>query len=241
MDKRLLNLLPPGIQRLIRRWYYLRKFSRSSAHDEKDLGLVRTLVTRGDVAFDIGANFGLYTKVLAECVGEKGQVFAFEPVPHTFDVLANNVRHSHLRQVTPLPYAASSETGVATISIPAYADGGENTYEASLEASGSGTQMQIETVRLDEQFASLPRLDFVKLDVEGHEPAVLEGMQVIIEKHHPSFLIEINDGFAEGSTGRTVRTMMLAKGYSMWYFDGIELRPSSGNEDGVNYLFTYKQ
>lgn len=235
------RILPPFVQGLIRTWYYLRKFSRVRAEDEKDLGLVCRLVRPGDTVFDIGANFGMYTKILAECVGTGGRVYSFEPVPQTFHVLQHNVRSTNLNQVSPLCLAASSTTGKATISIPTYSDGGENMYEASLERSGTGAGIEISTVRLDEQYADLDRLDFVKLDVEGHEPAVLDGMQKIIRRHHPAFLIEINDGFTSGSTGSTVARFMHSLGYSMHYFDGTVVRPSQGGEQGVNYLFMHTQ
>ncbi len=233
------RILPPFVQSLIRKWYYLRKFSRVRADDEKDLGLVCTLVRPGDTVFDIGANFGLYTKILAECVGSGGRVYSFEPVPQTFHVLEHNVRSANLNQVSPLCLAASNTTGKATISIPTYSDGGENMYEASLERSVTGAGIEISTVRLDERFADLNRLDFVKLDVEGHEPAVLDGMQEIIKRHHPTFLIEINDGFATGSTGSAVARIMQSLGYSMHYYDGSTIRPSNGDEEGVNYLFMH--
>lgn len=235
------RLLPSSVQSLIRKWYYLRKFLRVRADDEKDLSLVGKLVRSGDTVFDIGANFGLYTKILAECVGTGGRVYSFEPVPQTFHILEHNVLSAKLNQVSPLCLAASNTTGKATISIPTYSDGGENMYEASLERSGTGTGIEISTVRLDEQFADLDRLNFVKLDVEGHEPAVLDGMQGIITRHHPAFLIEINDGFTEGSTGSTVARFMHSLGYSMHYFDGTVVRPSQGGEQGVNYLFMHTQ
>jgi len=235
----LYRILPVSLQRLVRKWYYLRKFSAVRPEDEKDLGLVRMLVGHGDVVFDIGANFGLYTKILAESVGGSGRVYSFEPVPETYHVLEHNVQAARLSQVTTLCCAASNTTGTASISIPTYSDGGSNMYEASLEHVNNGVAIEIETVRLDDRFSDLQKLDFVKLDVEGHEPAVLDGMQSIIQRHHPTFLIEINDGFAFGSKGHDVKRMMESFGYTMQYFDGTAIRPSQGGEQGVNYLFVH--
>lgn len=239
MKQQLFRLLPMMMQQAVRRWHYQRKFAAASSADEKDLLLVARIVATGDVVFDIGANFGLYTKILAEAVGPKGTVYSFEPVPQTYDVLVRNLRRAGLDHVQPLCYAASDVTGTALISIPTYADGSDNMYGATLEQADGSTGLQISTLRLDERFADLSQLNVVKLDVEGHEPQVLEGMRSVIARHYPAFLIEINDGFDENSIGAQVHAFMTAMGYSMYYFDGSELRRSYSAEEGVNYLFIH--
>lgn len=233
--------MPKVMQRAVRRWHYQRKFTAASSADERDLLLVARIVGKGEVAFDIGANFGLYTKILSEAVGPEGMVFCFEPVPQTYDVLVNNLRRAGLDQAYPQCYAASDTTGTAWISIPSYADGSENMYGATLEQADGSAGLSINTLRLDERYETLSRLDFVKLDVEGHEPQVLEGMRSVISRHHPTFLIEINDGFDSHSTGAQVHALMTGMGYSMFYFDGTKLRSSVGAEEGVNFLFVHAE
>jgi len=237
LKKLIYTFLPAFVKSAIRARYYLKKFNGVSINSEKDLLLLPEVVKSGNVVLDIGANFGLYTKILAELVGANGRVYSFEPVPDTFDVLANNVRRSGLHQVTAMPLAISNTSGVATISIPKYEDGSENYYEASLVTSKNSVGIAIQTLRLDDRIDLFQRLDFVKMDVEGHEPPALEGMRAIVEQFYPIFLIEINDGFAPGSTGNLVRNMMAEWGYSMHYYDGSALRLSAGKEDGVNYVF----
>lgn len=241
LKKKIFQLLPTFLRRIIRRNFYFKKFTQASLQDEKDLQLIPMLIHQGDTVLDIGANYGLYTRFFAEQVGKSGTVHSFEPVPATFDVLKNNIEKAGLSQVNVHPLAISNQTGTATISVPMYPDGSENFYEATLQHTACGKGMVIQTLRLDEWLHSFSALHFIKLDVEGHEPPALEGMQLLIEKFHPAFLIEINDDFIPDSTGSRVKQMMENWGYAMYYYDQGQLRPSMGKETGVNYVFIYNQ
>ncbi len=240
MKKKIFQWLPGFLRKFIRKNYYLRKFTKASLQDEKDLQLIPMLIHLGDTVLDIGANYGLYTRFFAQQVGKTGTVYSFEPVPDTFDVLKNNIEKSGLYQVKVHNLAISNQTGTATISVPTYPDGTENYYEATLQHAESGKGILIQTLRLDDWLNLFSQVNFIKLDVEGHEPQALQGMKNLIEKYHPIFLIEINDDFSPGSTGNQVKQMMSDWGYSMHYFDEHELRPSSGKEEGVNYIFLFK-
>jgi FkbM family methyltransferase len=241
LKKKIFQWLPGFLRRIIRRNYYFKKFTKASLQDEKDLQLISMLIHPGDTVLDIGANYGLYTRFFAQQVGKTGTVHSFEPVPETFDVLKNNVQKAGLSQVKVYNQAISHETGMATISIPTYPDGSENYYEATMQHAANAKSIRIQTLKLDDWLNKFSPINFIKLDVEGHEPQALQGMQQLIEKYHPIFLIEINDDFSPGSTGSKVKQMMSAWGYSMFYFDQHELRPSSGKESGVNYVFMYKR
>lgn len=237
MIKQLFKHLPTSVQQRFRRYYYYRKFVSATKSEEKDIQLIDGIVQRGDIVLDIGANFGLYTKFLAERVGSAGHVHSFEPVPITADVLSYNVRRAGLSHVSVHSCAVSHTTGTAVITIPIAADGGESLYEASLEHNGAESGLVVKTVALDDFFRDLQRLDFVKIDVEGHEPPALEGMKELVKRLHPMFLIEINGAFSEGTVAYAVQTMMHSWGYAMYYYDGHNIRRSSGDEQYVNYLF----
>lgn len=241
LKKKIFQLLPAFIRRVIRRNYYFKKFIHASLQDEKDLQLIPMLIHPGDTVLDIGSNYGLYTRFFADQVGKSGTVHSFEPVPLTFDVLKNNIEKAGLSQVKVHPLAISNQTGTATISVPKYPDGSENFYEATLQNTENGKGMVIQTLRLDDWLHLFSALDFIKLDVEGHEPSALEGMKLLIEKFHPAFLVEINDDFTPDSTGNRVKQMMENWGYTMYYFDQGQLRLSVGKETGVNYVFLYNQ
>ncbi len=136
-------------------------------------------VTQPFVVFDVGANAGGYTRVVldeARLAGGVVEVHAFEPSP---------VAAANLRQAIPLS-APVRVVGVAlsdwTGEAPLYA-GGLGSSQASLverhtTAARKGVEVRVPVQRLDDYLLqhSLPRVDLLKLDVEGLELAVLRGL-----------------------------------------------------------------
>ena len=93
-----LQVFPERVLQELRKVHYARKLRHARAEPEMDV--IRHLLPVGGCAIDLGANFGLYTRFLAEAVGSEGTVHAVEPVPATFDVLRTNVRRLGLSTVT---------------------------------------------------------------------------------------------------------------------------------------------
>ena len=230
-----LRFLPETLLRLVRKTHYLRKLA--AAAPEPDMTVLRHLAPPGGCALDLGANFGLYTRFLAEAVGPDGVVHAIEPVPPMYDVLRSNVRRLRLAQVRTHPVAVSDLTRTVTMAVPRYAAGGANFYEARV-VSGTGGRGPRTGIRLDDLFAHLPRIDVVKCDVEGHELAVLRGAETLLRRHRPAWLIEVSgDPDAVGSNAAEVMDLLRAEGYDVYRFDGRKLRPRARGDRAVNYFF----
>lgn len=135
----------------------------------------------GDVLWDIGANIGLYTLYASLMPGVR--VVAFEPLSSTFALLAQNIALNGAgERATPICLALSKASGLlpfylasAEAATAMHALGAPENVRGRFEPAGK--QMVI-SMRADE-FArqmSLPAPDHVKIDVDGHEPQVLEGM-----------------------------------------------------------------
>ena len=143
-------------------------------------------VSRGDVVLDIGANVGWYALRLSDLVGERGKVYAFEPVRQTMAVLrwmAAAVRWSNIEL---MPFAVSDSAKIARISVPSV-QGVPISGLAKLGAEGE----PVECVTVDQMY--LPRLNFVKIDIEGHELAALRGMRETLIRCRPTLVVEDND------------------------------------------------
>jgi FkbM family methyltransferase len=234
-----LQVFPERVLQELRKVHYARKLRHARAEPEMDV--IRHLLPVGGCAIDLGANFGLYTRFLAEAVGSEGTVHAVEPVPATFDVLRTNVRRLGLSTVTVHNVAVSDERGEVTMTVPHYARGGENLYEARIvdDDGPAGERMvRVPAATLDDLFARLGRIDFVKCDVEGHELNVLEGAAEILRVHRPAWLIEVSGDpdDPDSSAAELVRVMALA-GYRVFHLDGDEPRPRVSGDRAVNYFF----
>ncbi len=178
--------LPPNVERFLRRTRYYRMLRNQPA--EADAQACRPFLRPGDMAIDVGANFGFYTKLFSECVGPEGSVHAVEPVPETFDYLHYNVRHLELSNVFLYQVAASDYSGIARMSVPLWHGGRRNIYESRLDEHGD---IPVRVIRLDDLFAGMkPAL--IKIDVEGNELQLIEGARQLLTNYHPPLLVEVS-------------------------------------------------
>ncbi len=130
----------------------------------------------GDVFYDIGANVGLYTVLLAKTLGDQGQVIAFEPGREAYQHLQDNLTLNHLSNVRTFRKALGERAGEAELYT------GDENGHSSLLRHPSGTDLGTEAVEVavGDQFIGtehLPLPRAVKIDVEGYEYAVLTGLR----------------------------------------------------------------
>jgi FkbM family methyltransferase len=138
---------------------------------------------------DIGANFGSFSLRMSELVGDAGRVFAFEPVPQTFALLATALSARGCRNVCALNLACSDTNGVVTMSIPDDPISGENLYQASISASGPALT-KVVCARVDDLPLPTNGLRLVKIDAEGHDAEVISGMWQLIRRELPILVAE---------------------------------------------------
>jgi FkbM family methyltransferase len=153
---------------------------------EPEFDLLPELVRAGDWVLDIGANIGHYTVELARLVGPTGRVISMEPVIRPFAQLSRLVARAGLHNVTLINAAASDTGAIAAMEVPSTGDGLALFYRARLTGAGGRNVM---TLRVDD----LPLGDsvsLVKIDVEGHELPVLNGMRELIDRCRPVLIVE---------------------------------------------------
>lgn len=134
---------------------------------------------------DIGAHTGTYTASLATCSGE---VVAFEPQCRTFYALCGTVALSSLHNVHCHNIALGSriQEGSMKLSIPSIDGGG-----SSLLPNNSECEYETVEVRTLDSY-DLRNVSFIKIDVEGNEPEVMEGAKQTLTKYKPIILFEDN-------------------------------------------------
>jgi FkbM family methyltransferase len=234
-----LRFLPEALLQPLRKAHYARKVLHAA--DEPEMGIIPHLLPFGGCALDLGANFGIYTRLFAQTVGPEGQVHAVEPMPNTFEVLESNVRNLGLSNVIAHNLAASDVERIVTMIIPQYARGGDNPYEARViddAQSASGRTIRVPALPLDDLFGHLGEIDFVKCDVEGHELNVIRGASEILRIHRPAWLIEVSGNPDQpGSSAEELVERMKQFGYRPYNLDDGQAQPRESGDRAVNYFF----
>ncbi|HEV2264684.1 MAG TPA: FkbM family methyltransferase [Stellaceae bacterium] len=173
-------------------WREARYFEK---YGERELRLVRHLCHRERDAVDVGAHEGSYVHFMKR---HARRVYAFEPVPSLAEALA----WKFAPRVVVRNIALSRESGTAILRVPLI-DGAPLTGLASLN-DGAPTatiaEVAVQTRPLDEVFAG--DAGFIKIDVEGHEEAVLDGAAKTIARCRPRLLIEIEEDRVPGAPAR---------------------------------------
>ena len=180
LEERLLGALVPA------HLHYWARARRQWRRGEGELRLLPDLMDPARNSVDVGANKGVYSYWMAR---HSRHVYAFEPNPKMFRIL----RAGAGRNVTVSPAALSDSTGQSVLRVPRSASGYSN-QGASLNYGKVGDdygEVTIETHRLDDEV--LTDIGFMKIDVEGHELAVLEGGHDLIARDRPVLLIEMEE------------------------------------------------
>lgn len=173
---------------------------RFGHYDTAELEILENFAPRGGAVVDIGANVGAIAVPLAAHVGSDGVVYAFEPFRMLFQYLNANVAVNGLLNVHTYHCALSNSSVPSRVQAvgPSLLDGQnagsfrvfeDGTLNAAQRESMSNERMEDVEVRTLDSF-ELPRVDLIKIDVEGHAPFVLEGAVETLRKHQPLIWFE---------------------------------------------------
>lgn len=147
---------------------------------------------------DVGANWGYYTLLLSDIVGQKGHVQAWEPRAEIVALLRASLNLNGCDNTNVVEGAATDRVGVAQLQLERPESGyGEFFGSARLMAAPSGEHVEVKTAPLDSGGA----FDFVKIDAEGAEPSIWRGMQKILENPKVVVLMEFCPRFTSEAEG----------------------------------------
>jgi FkbM family methyltransferase len=152
---------------------------------------------------DIGANFGLYTALSASIVRNSGRLYAFEGNPQVFECLQRTIVANHLYfnpNIVAANVLVSDQSGRGLLHYSAHLPSGGTMSDVKF-AEGSQRTIEIDMTTIDDFLPSDLQVNLVKIDVEGHEPLVLRGMEKTIARS-PNIRLIIE--FADNLLARTV-------------------------------------
>jgi len=170
--------------------YYAYHFAVHGFFDWRNLAVALAVCEPGDTIIEIGANIGTETLGFADIVGERGRVYAVEPLPANVAQIQHNLQRNGYTWVDVLPHAMGEEDGQVHFTVPRGANSGLGHIVYTGEDASS---IQIEITSLDNvygrgRFDRPPKAIFI--DVEGAEIAVLGGASATISRFLPYIILE---------------------------------------------------
>ena len=193
-------------------------------HDERYVVTkLLKLITPGDICWDIGANIGFYTCLLASRVADDGAVVAFEPAARTCGYLQENVSLNQFTNVTVVNKGLGNKQEQRHLH---YSEAGLAEGTASLKyANGRAASERVALDTVDSLLRELPVPDFIKIDVEGYQLEVLRGAEHCLKTYTPLLMAELKD---VGETNHTdfseIEQYVVSLGYRLYEIGKYSLK-----------------
>jgi len=183
------------------------------------------LLSAGQVVIDAGANIGVHTLFFARKVGPQGRVLAFEPQRLVFQSLCGNMALNSISNVYCWNMGLGEQPGQAAVPLldPRRP---ENFGGVTLDGDADGEIVAVTTI---DNF-DLPQCDFIKIDVEGMEEAVLRGAEQTIRRHQPILYLECDRAERETS----LLPYLDSLGYRMFWHLPPLFNPNNFHENDEN-------
>jgi len=209
-----------------------------NSHEPLNTKLLAQNLKKGMVCFDIGANIGYYTLLESKIVGAEGKVIAIEPSPINFKQLQKNIQNEKVTNVELYQMAGGNQNGTIKFLL----DSHSNLSRIVLDEENPKTldeTVDVPIKKLDsfiDEF-SIKKLDFIRMDVEGYEFNILEGMQNSIKKFRPMIQIEVHTGILGHKKTQKLLEWLLSTKYEVIYYITRQLDcPTIGNMDDVKHF-----
>lgn len=196
---------------------------------EDEIRFVRCWLRPGMRAVDVGASFGTYTLAMARAVGADGSVHCFEPAPLTAGYLRETLHLNGLPQVVQREAAVSDKAGRLAIAV------GPQSELNAVDASGGGVEVEATTLDEEARRGGIGAPDFIKLDVEGHEAAAIEGARGLLAGADPLVMLEVK---ARQALDFAALAPLAALGYAFYRLlpGPLLLSPFDPEEPADDYL-----
>lgn len=197
-------------------------------HEVQEIKALVGRLQKNDIAIDVGANKGGYLWSLSRAV-PLGKVFAFEPQPIFFYYLKKVCPKAGLNNVQIEPFGLSDRAGVFTLAIP----GSDPTspaasFEDAVKTREPHQSYEVQVTTLDSYFENIAgHVGAIKIDVEGHELAVLRGGLNLLKKHKPVIVCESENRHITHGTVVDVLKFITDLGYEGWFIRQDRLLPLS--------------
>lgn len=181
-------------------------------HISTDFLLDSSIIQKGDCVLDIGANIGYYAFLESGLVGKEGLVYALEPVSENLEALNKNIELNDIKNIKTYNLAAGSFAGKQPIHLNKKSNWASMIYRPDQGFIGE-REVDVVTVDdfVDREVKRIPRL--IRMDVEGYEYAILQGMKKTM-KQGTTLFIEFHLDILTVEQKQSIRSLLEESGYN---------------------------
>ncbi len=190
---------------------------------QNEIDFISQFIRSGDVVLDVGSHIGVHSRAFSELVGKNGVVHAFEPNPTTQRFLINNIDLASLNNINPHLYGASRGNRSFAYAAETLNNSGNFHIVSGDITDSNEAKISIPIKSVDA--LGFDSVNFIKIDVEGHEIEVLKGSLATIAKNRPVIFCEAN------SFENAVSILDLASSIS---YEAFHVRSRAYNQQNFN-------
>jgi FkbM family methyltransferase len=201
----------------------INRFRPARSYEERVHKVLTDAIKPGDVVWDVGANIGIYSELFCQIVGDDGLVVAFEPLPDSCEQIRARIPNCECLRIEAIALGDEDRPGRLVTQ--------ENSYENHIQTDGHDAtgSLPVQIRRGDTVWKTLARTpNVVKVDVEGFEEEVLQGMQEMLESAAlRSVLIEVHflklEMRGRATAPTRIQKLLIGKGYRTTWVDASHL------------------
>lgn len=209
-----------------------------NTHEPLNTQLFTQNLKEGMVCFDIGANIGYYTLLESKIVGDSGKIIAIEPSPVNFSQLQKNIQNEKVKNVELYQMAGGDQNGTLKFLLDPHSNLSRIiSKEESEKISGNIIDVPVKKLDsfLDE--LSIKSLDLLRMDVEGYEFNILEGMKNSIKKFRPMIQMEVHTRILGNGKTQKLLEWLMEENYEVVYYITRQLDcPKVGDMSDVKHF-----
>jgi FkbM family methyltransferase len=210
-------------------------------HEPLSTKLLSPLLKDGMYCLDVGSNIGYYACLESNAVGNSGKVISIEPSPINYKYLKKNIELQNMSNTEVYNFACGNENGEIEFLVSDRSNWSRVATDKFIDAPPDAIlqtiKVPVKTIDFLIQEKSLPRLDFIRMDVEGYEINIVEGMHKTLEKFKPLLHMEIHLFLLGIPETKKLLQNIQKHGYEILYYIPREMDvPILGTENDVKMI-----
>ncbi len=209
-----------------------------NTHEPLNTELLTQNLKKGMVCFDVGANIGYYTLLESKMVGDEGKVIAIEPSPINFKQLQKNIQNEKAKNVELYQIAGGDQNSTIKFLLDPHSNLSRIiSNEEKVREKGEIVDVPMKKLDSFLEASTIRTLDFIRMDVEGYEFNILEGMRNSIKKFRPAIQMEVHTHILGYEKTQKLLKWFMSEKYEVVYYITRQLDcPTIGNMDDVKHF-----